>query len=94
MNGPPDIRGAACRAVKEICNRRLWALDHGPASDGLQHGMPSLIPAQQIARQLKKEARYEELRILYKVVTGAYWKNVQSCPHCLRPETPEHKYYG
>ena len=74
MNGPPAIKGAAYRAAAEICTRRLWALDRGPASDGLQHGMPSLIPAQTIAKQLKKEARYEELRILYNVVTGAYWK--------------------
>ena len=25
-------------------------------------------------RAFKKEARFEELRILYKVATGAYWK--------------------
>ena len=47
-----------------------------------------------MAKQLKKEARYEELRILYRVVTGAYWKVSQLCPHCSCPETPEHKYYG
>ena len=94
MDGPPEVRGAAYRIVKDVCARRMWTLDHGPASEGLEYGPPSLIPAQQVAKQLKKESRFEELRILYKVVTGAYWKTSQLCPHCSCPETPEHKYYG